>query len=173
MRAEYNVTYKEFLESMKGYRKVSGGAAYAYYLDMWIVPVIGVLIIGFFTHMYYRNGSEAADPFAFLPIVGVAAIIGPPIFYRLKLRQAHRERTALSPQGRVRLDFDEETVRFTIPDKAEVSYPWASFTKYIETEKVATLFVEKSVFHTIPKRAMDDEGWSALRASVQQHVRKS
>lgn len=173
MHCEYNVTYKDFIESMKGYRKVSMGAAYAYYLDNWAVPVIGLAMLLVFLTLLLRGNGEAVDTWAFLPILGIAAMIGPPIFYRVKLRQAYRQRASVVKDERVAFDFDENSVRFTIAHKAEVSYAWESFTDYKETDQVATLFVKKAIFHTIPKRAMDDTTLGALRALVRQHVRKA
>jgi hypothetical protein len=67
-------------------------------------------------------------------------------------------------------EFDEYTVRFIAPAGAEVSYPWDSFTSYFENDAVAVLFVEEAAFHTIPKRAMDEGGWSVFRAIVERHA---
>jgi hypothetical protein len=173
MHCEYQVTFKDFLESMKEFRKVSKGAAFAYYLDIWIVPGIAMLMLAYFLFAYFRGDRATVDALAFLPILGVVGVIGPPIFYRVKLKQAHRQRIALSQGGQIQLDFDEASVRFAIFEQAEVSYTWASFTKYVESKNVATLLIRNVAFHTIPKRAMGDEGWSAFRALAQQHVRES
>jgi len=76
----------------------------------------------------------------------------------------------LAKNGPMVCEFDEYTVRFIAPAGAEVSYPWTTFTSYFENDVVAVLFVEEAAFHTIPKRAMDEGGWSAFRAIVQQHA---
>ena len=173
MHCEYQVTFKDFLESMKEFRKVSKGAAFAYYLDIWIVPGIALLLLVYYLSAYFRGDRATLDALAFLPVLGVAGMIGPPIFYRVKLRQAHRQRTALSHGGQIQLDFDDDTVRFAIFEKAEVSYTWASFTKFVEGKNVATLLIRNIAFHTIPRRAMREECWNAFRALAQKHVRES
>jgi hypothetical protein len=70
-------------------------------------------------------------------------------------------------------EFDDSTVRFIVPDGTEVSYPWGSFTDFVENDRVAVLFVEHAGFHTVPKRAMDEDGWTQFRVFVDRHVRKT
>jgi hypothetical protein len=173
MHCEYQITFKDFLESMKAFRKVSKGAAFAYYLDIWIVPGIALLLLAYYVFAYLRGDRATVDTLAFLPILGVVGMIGPPIFYRVKLKQAFRQRSALTQDGQVTLDFDDTSLRFAILEKAEVTYTWASFTKFVESKNVATLLIKNLAFHTIPKRAMGDEAWTAFRELAHQHVGES
>ena len=76
----------------------------------------------------------------------------------------------LAKDGPMVCEFGEQTVRFIAPAGAEISYPWDTFTNYFENEMVAVLFVKDAAFHTIPKRAMDEGGWSKFRAIIHEHA---
>jgi YcxB-like protein len=173
MHCEYSVTYKDFLASMKGYRKLARFSAFVYYLDVWILPGLGAAVALYTLAAYLLGNRNTFDDFFYLACMGLVATIVLPLAYWAKMRYAYRQRTALSTGGAILLDFDESSVRFTIPSKLEVVYTWDAFTAFFEDDQVATLYVQKASFHTIPKRAMDEEGWIVFRTLVNRHREKS
>jgi hypothetical protein len=173
MAYEYSVTYEDFRDSMKGFRRVSNGAAFAYYLDVWALPILGILLLLAWLIPFLRGDQETANALFYFAFLGPVAMIIPPILYALRVRQAYKQRTVLAEGLHVILSFDEQEVRFSIPSKADVRYPWTSFTSYMETDRVGTLFVHRAAFHTIPKRAMSPEDWARFRLLVDQQVGKS
>jgi len=170
MQCEYSVTFKDFKESMKGFRKLSKGAAFAYLVDVWILPAVGVAMFLCWLIPYLRGDRETADTFFWFAFLGPSMFVLLPLFYELKLRQAFRVRTSLAEGSKVVLEFDDKTVRFSIPEKTNVSYPWTSFTGFFENETVGTLYVHKAAFHTIPKRAMDAADWDVFRNHINQQL---
>jgi hypothetical protein len=173
MTFEYSVTFDDFRDSMKGFRQISKGAAFAYYLDVLVLPLLGIALFLAWLIPFVRGDQDTASALSFLAIVGPLAIIVPPIVYALRVRQAYKQRTVLAEGSQVILHVDEQEVRFAIPGKADVRYPWTSFTSYSETERVGTLFVHRAAFHTIPKRCMSSEDWAQFRSLIDQKVGKS
>lgn len=173
MRCEYIFSNNDFLESMKAYRKRAKGAAFVYYLDVWILPGLGILAALVCLSAYVRREQDLFESTFWLACLGIVAAIGLPILYRLKLRQIYKQRTTLSKDKPIFFEFDEDSVRFTMPGRADVAYSWDSFTDYFENDLVAVLFVQKAAFHTIPKRAMNENGWAELRQLVKTKVRNS
>jgi len=172
MHCEYKVTYEDFIHSIKAYRKVSGAALFVYYLRVWMFPLLATLsllftIYGFF---FFSQDTLATLVGANGGLLLLAILV--PISYRIELKRNYKLRTSLAVDATVSLDFNDQTICFTIPSRTEVSYPWTSFTDYSEDSIVGTLFVGKAAFHTIPKRAMDEAGWSELRQYVLPHVRQ-
>ena len=127
------------------------------------MPILGFALIGFCAFYYLRGDRPTADTLIYLAFLGPLAIVLPPIFYRTKLKQAWRQRSALSEDKKVVLHFDNSHVRFVLPEMADVSYSWTSFTAYSERKHVLTLFIKKAAFHTIPRSAMDEAGWATFR----------
>jgi hypothetical protein len=170
MRCEYDVTYKDFLESVKGYRKLSKQALNSYWLYLWILPVVGGTLGLALVSFYVLAVVATLDSMFWVGILCLGVSIAFPLMYIRGLRRAFKQRMTLAKDGMMQCEFDENTVRFITPTGAEISYPWNTFTNYFENEAVAVLFVKDAAFHTIPKRAMDEGGWSEFRAIVQQHA---
>jgi YcxB-like protein len=172
-RCEYVFTYPDFLESMKAYHKISKRAAIGYWLYVWILPAVS-LAVGLVCLIAYFRQDEALYGHLFWPAcIGLAVAWALPMRYRIALRRGFKQRNALAKDRPMFCEFDESTVRFIVPDGTEVAYPWRSFTEYFENERVAVLFIQNAAFHTIPKRAMGEDGWVAFRQLVNQHVRKN
>jgi hypothetical protein len=169
MHCEYNVTYKDFLASMKSYRKVARGAALVYYIDVWILPFVGACMALFVLITLLLGDKATANSLWWFAGLGAVLFVVLPGIYWLKLRQVYRQRIAISDRGFVIFSFDENEVRFVLPDRADVRYPWPVFTRFIETDQVGTLFLKKAAFHTIPKRAMKDVEWEEFRGLVRKH----
>lgn len=166
IHAEYKVSFGDFLDSMRAYRGVSKGAAFIYYLDVWVVPLLGLALTSFPLVLYLQHDYEGWSTWDWLCILGFFLMVITPLVYRTQLYQAYRQRVSLASNSAIRLDFDEVQLRFTIPGKTEVSYAWSAFTKFAESDRTATLLVGRAAFHTIPKAAMNQESWSALRELV-------
>ena len=173
MHCEYTVTYEDFIHSIKAYRKVSGAALFVYYLRVWMFPVLATLslLLTVYAYFFFRRQDTLATLIgATGGLLILAALV--PLSYRIELKRNYKLRTSLAVDAHISLDFNDKNIRFTIPNRTEVSYPWTSFTDYSEDSLVATLFVGKAAFHTIPKRAMDEGGWIELRRYVLPHVRQ-
>lgn len=172
MQLEYAVTFKDFLESLKAYRRRARGNAFIYYLDVWIIPALGWLVIGIYLYGFVKQNEAIVDMFSWLAVIGLIAAIGLPLMYRMKLYKIYKQRTALSPSGRVSLEVDEELVHFHISDKVDVKYTWDAFTDYAESNGVLTLFIGNSTFNTIPRRDLNDHQWSQFLELVTKRLKK-
>jgi len=172
MHCEYVVTYRDFRESIRAYRQISKAALIAYFFRNLLFSTLAFVEVVLCLYAFFTHDQEFLSGWAFITGVTVVVAILLPIIYSLQLRRMFKLRTSLV-DGKVSLDFDEATVRFTVPDRAQVVYPWTSFTAYREVPRTATLFVGKAAFHTIPKPAMDEKGWGELRGYVLAHTDKS
>jgi hypothetical protein len=170
MRCEYAVTYNDFLESVKAYRRLSKQAQSGYWLYVWILPIVGGGLGLALLSFYFQQGTETLDWAFWVGVISLGIAFGLPARYKLGLRRAFKQRTTLVKDGTMQCEFDESTIRFITPAGAEISYPWDTFTDYFENDAVAVLFVKEAAFHTIPKRAMDEGGWSEFRAIVHHHA---
>jgi hypothetical protein len=170
MHCVYSVTYDDFSDSIKSFRKLSKGAAFSFYFDNLIMPGVGICLILSWLVPYLRGDRGTADTVIYFLFLGPVLSIAPLIFYRLKMRQAFRTRSMLAEGSKVICDFDEMSLRFSIPGKVDVSYPWQSITAFAEEAQVGTVFIEKAAFHTIPKRAMSEADWAVFRCYVQRNV---
>ena len=173
MRTEYNVTYEDFLDSMRSYRKVARGAAFVYYLDVWVLPILGVCFALYWLSLFQQGYKEAADDLLWPAVVGILLAAVLPLAYWAKLRKSYRQRISLTDRGLVVLTFDDAGICLLLPGMVNTNYSWTAITRFIQTDKTVTLFMQKAGFHTVPKRAMDEAGWNEFRAVAQQHGVKS
>lgn len=172
MHFEYTVTYKDFLISMEAYRKRAKAAAWVYYLDVWVLPAVGLCTVLFFLRAYLQHDEIWINALETPALVGIIAVFSLPMAYHLRMTRAYKERTVLSQHGAVAVDCDEQSIKFTVDDKAEVSYSWDVFTDYSNERGVITLFVKKAIFHTIPRAMLDTDAWEEFEKLVDTHIRK-
>jgi hypothetical protein len=173
MRCEYVVTYQDFVQSMKAYRKISTRAAIGYYLYVWGLPMVGLAIALICLLAFLRHDKELYDSLFWAACIGLGVAWGIPVRYRICLRRAYKQRNVLAQNMPMFCEFDDATVRFIVPAGTEISYPWESFTDYFEDDHVAVLFVQQAAFHTIPKRAMGEDGWVQFRQLANRHARNN
>lgn len=172
MHLEYAVTYQDFLVSMKAYRQRAQAAAWVYYLDLWIVPAIGFCTVLVFLRVYFQHDDSWISALKGPALVAIVAVLAVPWAYHLRMKRAYKQRTVLSKDGAVALDCDEQSIKFIVDDKAELSYSWEAFTDYSNERGVITLFVKKAIFHTIPRGMIDSDAWTEFERLVKTHVRK-
>ena len=172
MRCEYIFSYQDFLESMKIYRQVSRRAAAAYWLYVWILPILGLSIgVGSLIASLRQDGALFGSMF-WLSCIGLGLAWGLPVRHRIAMRRAFDQRNALAKSKPMFFEYDDEGTRFIVPNGTEIAYPWSSFTNYRENDQVAVLFIQDASFHTVTKRAMDESGWNQLRHLIDLHMRK-
>jgi len=78
VHAEYRVNFRDFLDSMKTYRKVAKGAAFMYYFDVWIVPLLGLLAALFALATYLQQEERVWSDWSWLCYLGIALMIVTP-----------------------------------------------------------------------------------------------
>jgi hypothetical protein len=170
-RAEYVFRYEDFVGAVKAYRRVSKRALISYYFCVWLWPAV-LLIFGalcFYWQMQQDGGIFGAMFWLAALCFGLG--FGLPARYRMGVRRTFNQRNVLAMGKPMFCEFDQTKIRFVVPGGTEISYPWDAFTDYFENDRVAVLFVKDAAFHTIPKRAMDEAGWSEFRNYVNSHAR--
>ena len=172
-RAEYSVQYEDFVEAIKAYRRISRRTQISYYFCIWLWPAVSLLVgvLCFYTQMQ-EDGSLFGGLF-WLAAACFGLAFAVPARYRMSVRRAFKQRDVLAKGKPIFCEFDEAKIRFVIPGGAEVSYPWDVFTDYFENDTVGVLFIKDAAFHTIPKRAMDETGWSEFRTYVNSRARSN
>lgn len=170
-RAEYTFTFEDFLQAMKAYRRVSKRALIGYYFCVWLWPAVLLVFGALCFWLQLQQGRTLFGYFFWLSSLCIGLGFGLPARYRMGVRRAFNQRNVLAKGGPMFCEFDGATVRFIVPGGTEISYPWGTFTDYFENDRVAVLFVKDAAFHTIPKRAMDEAGWSEFRGYLNAHAR--
>ena len=171
-RCEYIFTYEDFLESMKAYRKISRQAAIGHYLYVWILPMTGLVLGVLCFKKYMTSEQEMFGSLFWVTALGLGFSWGLPARYRLALKRGFKQRTTLTQDKPMLCEFDEFLIRFIAPGGAVISYPWESFTDYFENDRVIVLFVKDAAFHTIPKRALNDDQLIDLRQAAAKYAGK-
>ncbi|HEY4358318.1 MAG TPA: YcxB family protein [Acidobacteriaceae bacterium] len=170
MQFEYSVSYKDFVDSIKCYRKEAPGAALYYYVYVWVVPCLGALLALWWLVSMVRGNTETAASLRWLALMGAFLAIVLPVTYWGKIRQTYAQRTSLTEGSLVVLHADDTGVRFSVPEKVDASYAWSALTKFVETDRVGTLFINRAAFHTIPKRDIAAEDWREFRTLIHRYL---
>ena len=168
----YVVTYKDFLVSFREYRRRSRWTSFVYYLDAWVLPCAGILVVVTYLFGLMTKNRDITYALDWLAVVGLIAAIVLPTLYRLRLRKTYQQRIALTESGRVQAQVGQTGIRFVIQNKVDVRYEWNAFSDFREAKGVLTLFVEKAAFHTISKHDVTEADWNSLLSLVSLHVQR-
>ncbi len=172
MRCEYTVTYEDFRQSMIGYRRISKQTAFGYWLYVWALPAIGLVAGVTCLALYFLRHHDDLGPLIWCGALGLGIAWGFPARYQLGLRRAFRQRNALVKSRPMLLDFDQNGIRFIVPEGTEISYPWTSFTHYFENGRVLVLFVQDAAFHTISTAGLGSDSLTELRSYISSRAQK-
>ncbi len=170
MRYAYNLTYKDYLDAQKLYRRHSWKAAMSYYAFIWALPTSGLLVgLPLVAHIFFDYHPLWLRSIAPLSGIGLWFALYIPLMRIYSVRKCWKrllpEKSAKSIKSEIAVEFEmtPEQVISTIPGKSEGRFFWPSIVDYAEDKELALLFIKKKLFLFIPRRAMDEAGWSEVR----------
>ena len=180
MSYNYVLTYQDFKNAQKLYRKHRDLAALSYYFWIWCLPIIGlfVAIPGILSMSdvgpYWFKSFEA---FVFLGLwVGLFI----PIWRIFCMRRLWKRLVPPNIKGSkmkaeipVVLEFNDEQVINGIPGRSEGRFFWTAIPDFAEDDELALIFIQKKNFLFIPKRALPETAWAELRRLVATNVKAS
>jgi len=174
MRYDYKLTYKDFLDAQRLFRKQRWKSALSYYVFIWGLPVLGFLaavpwlaqLLGAQAQWVYAWGGFAA--------LGLWCAIAIPLMRIYTIRRCWKRllpdsaKKSIRSEIRVELEMNGEQLISALPGRSEGRFLWSGLIDYAEDEELALVFIKKKMFLFIPRRAMDDAGWNQLRSHFAQ-----
>jgi len=164
------LVYQDYLDAQKLYRKHRWKAAVSYYAFIWALPILG-LLAGFpllATFLGYH--SPLTRSFAPISGVGLWFAIYIPLMRIYSIRKCWRlllpehMKKSTKSEIAVALEMTPEQLISVIPGKSEGRFFWPGILDFAEDDKLALIFIKRKLFIFVPHRAMDEAGWSELRA---------
>ena len=127
------------------------------------MPVLGI-IAGI---LIFGNFAPSSN-FIVIPLLACIGVGAWGFFTALSrpyaMRRLYKQMNNGRPEGTLsELELSEGTLILRLPGISEARFLPAAICYYVEDEKVALLYVARKRFLPIPKRAMDEAGWQALR----------
>lgn len=167
MLVSYTMTAKEYGETNKlVLLHTSVGRKIGYYFCHWILPVLGVVMIGlgFFTYLEDHGGQS---PDWILILLGVYLCLMP-LFLSRRIRTRYRQQR-LDQEWQVSIN--ESGVRI-LRDSGNVDSQlrWPGLEKYIESDRMFLILHNFMSFIPIPKRAVESGEIENLRNFLSQHL---
>lgn len=162
MRAEYTITLADFKAAQHLCRRRSRRAWLLFLFWYRVAPVLGVVsATGFF---YGLHHTESFPPWLGGVLAGCAWFgLFPLLWWPVQLRlQFRRMKEGAPDDAPVELELEGNELISRRPGLSEGRFRWAAIQSYAEDERIALVFVRKKLFLLIPKRALDDEGWSSM-----------
>jgi hypothetical protein len=170
MRYDYTLTYRDYLDAQKLYRRHRTSAGVFYYFWFWLLPIVGVvcglpLVAGLFG--YQPTWLEALSGFS---VLGLWFALSIPLLRFYSVRKCWKrllpDSLPKSTQTEipVGLEMTPDQLISSLPGRSEARFLWPALVDYAEDEKLALVYIKKKFFLFVPRRAMDDAGWIQLRS---------
>lgn len=169
MNGEYISTFEDFKAAQKLHLKHNRAARVRFWTWMIGAPVFTLLCAIGMLHESYAARSDGFGLAAWLTFCGFVMTISVVVLRPWNLRRCFRRmriRSGLAEQIRVRITFDEESVTSAIPERSEGRFLWTALRGFVENSHLTLLYISPKQFLFIPKRAMDDQSWDAMRAAA-------
>ena len=174
MRYDYTLTYRDYLEAQRLYRRHRTGVGVGYYFVVWLLPIVGLfcgipLVVGLFGYQpaWLEGLSEFSGPGLWLAVFF-------PLWWMYKLRNGWKRLLPDSSPRSTRttipvgLEMTPDQLISSLPGRSEARFLWPALVDFVEDEKVALVFIKKKFFLFVPRDAMDEAGWTQLRAQFAQ-----
>ena len=134
-------------------------------LNYFVAPPLGLLLIfGGITNMR-QHGFTSSSVVSLLPALAITLL---PLWLHLYLR--YRFKTSRVSNGPCVIDFDENHVVTEMPGFSKSTVEWIAVKKYREAKRVLLIYVTRTSFIAVPRRAFGGEQYRELLSLLDQKL---
>ena len=169
MECEYITTFADYKAAQKLYFRHRPSARRRFLGWMYGLPIITLLLLVETCHEAGLENSEGVALAAWLTFCAGMATLFFVVLRPWNLRRCFRKMCkalGLTGDTPTRFTFDADGVVSAIPNRSEGRFFWAAIEDFAEDSSVVLLFIAKKRFLFVPKRAMNEPEWEALRQMV-------
>jgi hypothetical protein len=157
MQVTYKLTAAEFVAAQRLHlgRGPLGFLSIAF--SHFVAPVLGLLLILIIP--FWRDGITGSTITQLIPALFILLL---PVWLSLYWR--HRFRASRVSNSPCVIDFEDDRISTETPGFSKGVVEWAAIKNYREGEKVLLIYVSRTSFFVVPRRACDNEDFSSLEA---------
>ena len=163
MFVRYSLTYPEFLASVRLARRRSPGLLAIFIAKVWILPALGlaggVFLLGDVALLFRKQEVWFS---ALLAAIGVFGCLLP-LVHPWRMRRLFRSRRAVLAGGEEEFELTPNEVISRSPGHSEGRILAAAIVAFAENETVAQMYMSRTLFLTVPKRALTVAEQAELR----------
>jgi hypothetical protein len=170
MYGSYISTFDDFKAAQALHLKHNIGARSRYWGWMIGLPAFTLLLALATWHESTLPSTSGFGLAAWLTFCSAVATIRVVLLRPWNLRRCFRKARKLSGLNTdvpTKITFDHDGITSGIPGRSEGRFFWTAFHGFAEDSRLVLLYISPKRFLFIPKRAMDEEHWQALRQAAQ------
>jgi YcxB-like protein len=158
IEAKCNITFTDYLHAqLLHYRRRRFLLGAGLVIFGWLIPLAFLSLAGW----QFVHGQTKADIGFFNSL---AFGLGMPAFFCWHLWRGYNSMFLTGVERIITFSFDEDLVTVGIPARYEGRFDWKATERYVMGRRVALLYVTKTRFLVLPKRAITDTQWFELEA---------
>jgi YcxB-like protein len=173
MRYEYKLTYQNYKDSQRLYRRHRWQAALSYYFWIWLVPVLGsILALPLLANLLFDFHPDWLRSIVGFSGVGLWFAVFIPLMRFYTIRRCWKRllpenvRKSIRTDIPVEIEWNNEQLISCLPGRSEGRFFWSAICDFAENEKLALIFVKKKQFIFVPKSALPESAWADLRSRL-------
>jgi len=165
MNYRYRTNYSEFKEAQRLHMEANPKFAIIFWVFLRILPALGLIafVLLQFHFLPTTNGPIIAIASGTMAAGAwglIMALIRP-----FSMRRLYKQmKNGRGDDAELELEIQDSQLISRIPGMSEGRFLPAAIQRFIENDKIALLYIAKKRFLLVPKKAMDEEGWSSLRS---------
>jgi YcxB-like protein len=163
MRVAYKLTEAEFVSAQRLHtgRGFLGFVSIAFFY--FVAPIVGFLLI--YCILLRRDGNTFPSMTGLLaPLIILLAPVWFSFYWRYRFKAS---RVADSPCV---IDFAEDRITSEMPGFSKSNIEWIAIKKYRKGAKVLLIYVSRTSFYIIPRRACENEDYAELIALLERKL---
>jgi hypothetical protein len=164
MRVTYELTSAEFVAAQNLHSRKSPGAFIGYGICYLFAPAFGVFLM--FGVISSLKGELSFS--SILDLLFPILFILTPLWLNLYLR--YRFKASRVSSGPCVIDFEEDRIDAEIPGYSKSAVEWIAIKKYRESKRILLIYLSRTSFFVIPRRACEKEEYPKLIALLKKKL---
>jgi hypothetical protein len=173
LRFEYQITYANFLDAQRLYRRRRWTQAVVWGIFCCILPIVGVLVsLPLLAFIVLGDESSLVDssrslaPLGFLfVVIWLVTMFSYRTYWKKLLPESVIKRSTKTTIT-VALELTAEQLISILPNRSEGRFMWSALPDFVEDKKIALIFIKKKQFIFIPKDAITEDAWAFIRSHI-------
>jgi hypothetical protein len=157
MQVAYQLTAAEFVAAQRLHMGRGPLGFFSVAFSYFVAPILGLLLI--LVIPFWRDGITFSSIMRLIPPLLILLL---PIWLSLYWR--YRFRASRVSDSPCVIDFEEDRISSEMPGFSKGIVEWAAIKKYREGAKVLLIYVSRTSFFVVPRRACESGDFSSLRA---------
>lgn len=165
MRITYKLTAADYIAAQNFHSRRGPIGFLSIGICYFVAPIVGIFLLLSVVNFRQAGVSFSTLSELFLPLLITLAPLWLYLYWR------YRFRASRVSEGPCILDFGEDHIESEMPGVSRSTVEWIAVKRYRENRKILLIYLSRSSFYAIPRRALQEEEHPELIALLDRKLK--